>query len=150
MKTKRVIRHFCEFCGKGKFSKSWMARHEAHCYKNPERVPYEGELSYIGQTGTYKDFSSEDGPWHEWVEFDPLPKWWPGEGMIFHDGKWYHVPGYRRERAEPGHGCAGGACDTDVYPHELPRIPAAGRWAVLKEHEDMNADALAEKARANL
>jgi hypothetical protein len=136
MITKKVNRYFCEFCRKGKFSAPWIRRHEAHCYKNPSRVPYEGELSYIGLSGVYRDFSDSDGPWHEWVPFDPTPAWWPGEGKIFHDEKWHDVPGYKLTPAPPGHGCAGGACPVEEWPkcghpEGLHKIPAAYRWEAL-------------------
>lgn len=137
MTTKLVKRHFCEFCHKGKFSKPWMERHERHCYKNPGRVPYEGELSFVGQTGRYRNYGgSDDLPdglsWIEWQEYDEMPNWWPGDsGMIFHDGEWHVVEGYRRTPAKGAHGCAGGACDVEEWPKRLNEIPAASRWEHL-------------------
>lgn len=38
MRTKRVLRHYCEHCSKGGFRKPEMARHEQSCVHNPERI----------------------------------------------------------------------------------------------------------------
>lgn len=37
MRTKTVLRYYCEFCSKGMFKKPSMIRHEATCCKNPNR-----------------------------------------------------------------------------------------------------------------
>lgn len=37
MKTKKVLRHYCDFCGKGMFKKPAMEEHEALCTMNPKR-----------------------------------------------------------------------------------------------------------------
>lgn len=38
MRTKKVTRHYCDFCGKGSFKKPTMAEHEAKCFNNPKRI----------------------------------------------------------------------------------------------------------------
>lgn len=38
MRTKRVLRYFCDHCKKGGQSKHHMARHESRCTRNPIRV----------------------------------------------------------------------------------------------------------------
>jgi hypothetical protein len=138
MKSKQVWRYYCEFCGKASLRRHLTARHELHCYKNPDRTPYEGELSYIGLSGTTKDFGPDASigcNWFEWTPFDPPPKWWPGEGKIFHDGQWHDVPGYKLVPAKPGHGCAGGACPEEEWPCiescSLPSLPAKERFNQL-------------------
>lgn len=37
MKTKRVLRYYCEFCGKGGCGAHAMKVHEKHCTMNPDR-----------------------------------------------------------------------------------------------------------------
>ena len=37
MKTKRVLRYYCDFCKKSGCSKHHMERHEEHCTLNPNR-----------------------------------------------------------------------------------------------------------------
>ncbi len=37
MRTKSVLRHYCDFCSKGFFKKPSAEKHEAHCTKNPRR-----------------------------------------------------------------------------------------------------------------
>lgn len=37
MKTKRVLRYYCDHCRKGGCGKAAMIRHELHCIKNPNR-----------------------------------------------------------------------------------------------------------------
>jgi hypothetical protein len=37
MKTKKVTRHYCEFCSKGSFKKPTMEHHESVCFNNPKR-----------------------------------------------------------------------------------------------------------------
>lgn len=37
MRTKRVLRYFCDFCSKGMFQKPAMLRHEVICLQNPGR-----------------------------------------------------------------------------------------------------------------
>lgn len=38
MRTKKVVRYYCDHCAKGMFKKPSMARHELVCYRNPKRV----------------------------------------------------------------------------------------------------------------
>lgn len=46
-----------------------------------------------------------------------LPPWHPGTaGMIYNGNAWVKVPGYAQIPAKPGHGCAGGAPDEEVWP----------------------------------
>lgn len=37
MRTKKVTRHFCDYCGKGSSTRPAMERHEAVCFRNPRR-----------------------------------------------------------------------------------------------------------------
>jgi hypothetical protein len=46
MKTKSVLRHYCEFCGKGSFKKPSMIAHEASCTLNSNRVCFLCEQSF--------------------------------------------------------------------------------------------------------
>ncbi len=142
MKTKKVSRYYCDFCNKGKLSKPWMVKHERHCYKNPDRVPYEGELAYIGFTGKVADYGCDDAlpdglRWLEWQEYDPLPKWWPGEGMIFHAGGWHKVEGHKIIIPTGAHGYGGGPPPSDEWPicgnQPLNEWGAANRWEALKQ-----------------
>lgn len=38
MRTKKVTRHYCDFCSKGAFKRPTMERHESGCTLNPNRV----------------------------------------------------------------------------------------------------------------
>lgn len=38
MRSKRVIRYYCDFCNRGKFRKPDMEKHERGCTANPNRV----------------------------------------------------------------------------------------------------------------
>jgi hypothetical protein len=38
MKSKQVIRYYCDYCKKTGYSKGHMAKHEIHCTKNPDRI----------------------------------------------------------------------------------------------------------------
>jgi len=38
MRTKRVLRYYCDHCRKGSCGKASMAKHEARCIHNPERT----------------------------------------------------------------------------------------------------------------
>lgn len=38
MRSKKVTRHYCDHCNRGSFKKPSMARHEASCYHNRQRV----------------------------------------------------------------------------------------------------------------
>jgi len=37
MKTRTVKRHYCDYCRKASFQRPSMERHEAACFKNPNR-----------------------------------------------------------------------------------------------------------------
>lgn len=37
VRTKRVLRHFCDHCKRGGFQKHSMQRHENACFRNPKR-----------------------------------------------------------------------------------------------------------------
>lgn len=37
MKSKRVLRYYCDFCRKSGCNKSCMEKHEVHCIRNPNR-----------------------------------------------------------------------------------------------------------------
>lgn len=111
----------CEFCRRKKaMRKSVTVKHESTCYKNPSRVPYPGELTFVGQTGKERNYGFDEsinGTWLEWVEHDQMPAWWPGDtGMMWTGQEWLTVPGYYRFPAKPGHGCAGGAPDEEEWP----------------------------------
>lgn len=130
----------CEFCKRKKAQrKSVTLKHEATCYKNPSRVPYPGELTFIGQTGTVESFGYEEsigGEWREWVEKEEMPVWWPGDtGMLWTGVEWVKVPGYTTVPAKPGHGCAGGAPYEEEWPEfdetPLHLMPAKKRLDVL-------------------
>lgn len=98
----------CSFCAKKKWvRKSRTITHELTCYKNPDRVPYVGEMTFIGQTGKIVDYGHDDsvnGRWLEWNDHE-MPKWWPGEsGMIWTGEEWIKVPGYSVTTATGAHG----------------------------------------------
>lgn len=38
MRSKKVIRYYCDHCNRGMFQKPAMARHEARCYRNKQRT----------------------------------------------------------------------------------------------------------------
>lgn len=38
MKTKRVLRYWCDHCNKSGGRKDAMIKHEKHCIKNPQRI----------------------------------------------------------------------------------------------------------------
>lgn len=38
MRTKKVTRHYCDFCSKGSFKRPTMEKHESGCTLNPDRV----------------------------------------------------------------------------------------------------------------
>jgi hypothetical protein len=38
MRQKAVTRYYCDFCSKGSLSRASMAKHEAHCCRNPDRA----------------------------------------------------------------------------------------------------------------
>lgn len=117
----------CSFCKRKKAARRGLIeKHESHCFKNDDRVPFVGELTFIARTGEIVNYGHKeeiDGVWLEWQEHEEMPPWWPGApGMIYDGTAWRPVPGYRLEPPEPGHGCAGGACEREIWP-ELDGIP---------------------------
>lgn len=124
MPTKHTA-YGCEFkCGRRRLaSKQKITRHEKHCLKNPDRVPWDGEITSFKQTGKMRDYGYHDcinGSWYEWVDFDVMPDWWPGQGKIYIKGEWHDVPGYKCEVITGAHGCAGGAGCEDIWPKNMP------------------------------
>ena len=67
--TVRIWR--CEHCRKHRHSR-WPADHEAHCYANPARVPWEGELVHAAD--------ETDQQWR--------PAGEAGEVFLYHNGEW--------------------------------------------------------------
>lgn len=137
MREKTVKRFYCDFCRKAGFKRKQIETHERHCYRNPKRVPYEGELTYSGQMGRVEDFGDFGGPegsrWLEWVWHESMPAWWPGAaGMIYHEGAWYNVPGHTVTYPTGAHGYAGGPPPEDEWPtfQGIPvnEFPARVRW----------------------
>lgn len=105
--------------------KSRVLKHEKHCYKNIDRSPRDGELTYIKQTGKIVDYGYDDSihmNWYEWNDHKEMPAWWPGEGKIYINGKWFDVEGYLNKVIEGGHGCAGGAGSEDVWPDDIHKM----------------------------
>lgn len=49
MKTKRVLRYYCDFCRKSGCRKDCIEKHEAHCIRNPNRKCGMCELAGIAQ-----------------------------------------------------------------------------------------------------
>jgi hypothetical protein len=122
----------CQFkCGaKWNPSKKKMSSHEIHCYKNPNRTPRDGELTYFKQTGRIVDYGYDDsinGTWYEWNKYEEMPKWWPGEGKIYINGKWVDVDGYSCEPITGAHGCAGGAGCEDKWPDDINKMKTRER-----------------------
>jgi len=64
MITKKVSRHYCEFCHRGSFKKPTMAKHERGCGLNPNRIcglcEY-AELQQVSPAQLVKSF--EDSGW---------------------------------------------------------------------------------------
>lgn len=127
-----------------------MEKHERSCHKNPNRVPYEGELTYSAQTGNVVNFGTDDNlpdglSWLEWVEHEKMPSYWPGKpGMIYHHGEWHEVPGYQTDVPKGAHGYVGGPPPFDLWPKygetPLNEFPAIQRWEAMQtilhpEHE---------------
>jgi len=86
-----------------------MTNHETHCFKNEHRIPYEGEIS------------------RPWICFDPdgdgpaddEPEGAPHSGMIYHEGQWLDVPGYKNHEFPVINGTP------------LDKIPAGSRFDAL-------------------
>lgn len=96
--SRRVTRWYCETCSKGFWKHEQADRHEPHCYRRDDRVPWPGELSSIRATGrnSFEDYGA-------WVSHTP-PVWWPGAGKLWTGAQWVDVAGYRCSRNETGAG----------------------------------------------
>jgi hypothetical protein len=79
MKSRQVTRWKCDYCPKSGQVRSRIALHEKHCFRNPDRSPWLGELT---------DCMNAD------------ETWWPGEGKIWNGARWCDVPGYDSSRVE--------------------------------------------------
>ena len=95
----------CEFkCGnRWTANKARVIEHERHCYKNPDRIPRDGELT-----------------WFKQIAYDKIPDWWPGIGKIYISGKWHDVDGYKSEPI-------GGAGCKDVWPDKIGQMNTRDR-----------------------
>lgn len=59
MRTKKVTRHYCDFCSKGGFKIPTMQAHEAVCFSNPKRSCFMCENA-MTDTGEYaKEFAKQ-------------------------------------------------------------------------------------------
>lgn len=79
MKRVKISRYKCGFCNKTRSAKVSMLIHEKHCFKNPDRIPYEGEITKYPMV--------EDPPDEAWEV--------PASGMIYRNGKWVDIKGYK-------------------------------------------------------
>lgn len=123
---KKKTTYGCEFsCGmRYSTNVNRVKEHEKHCYKNPDRLPRSGELTYFKQTGKIVDYGYDDSinmNWYEWNDHDTMPEWWPGTGRIYISGVWHNVEGYKAEAIGGAHGCAGGAGCEDIWPDALDK-----------------------------
>ena len=82
MRTLRVTRYGCDFCRHSRSSAEAIKQHQLHCFKNPNRIPYDGEI-----TKPWICFGDESEP--------PEDAWeHPGDGKIWTGTEWIAVPGY--------------------------------------------------------
>jgi len=121
--TKRKMwRYYCGFCRKkAACHPTTVKRHEVHCFLNPNRIPYLGEMTSVKRTGKDKDFGWQEDMnchWYEWVPYsdEQMPAWWPGEGKIFDGKQWHSVSGYSIGHPTGAHGYAGGPPPYDIWP----------------------------------
>ena len=121
---KRVKRWGCPYCTFVRVTKcKGLLVHIKHCWKNPNREPFAGELSRHDESFEIVDYGpmGDEGPpglnWLEPVEVE-TPKWWPGHGYIYTGDHWAEVPGYGLVPIGGAHGCAGG----DPYMDEWPEV----------------------------
>ena len=118
----KVTRYKCEFCKRCYQSNSYAKKHEAICFKNPDRELRSGELA-IWETlpNQLKQLNSYGVANSDWLE--PLErrfdfsgklngayKWWPktedgeiGLGFIYENGKWAKIPDYTPPNFAPGY-----------------------------------------------
>ena len=93
-KTRRV--YVCEFCGRTVLTKATMTRHEPHCFKNPGRIPREGEQT------AWVWLCKHDYRWRRRLE-GSFPEWWPRDREAPHYGcgqqwdgrQWKPIKGYK-------------------------------------------------------
>jgi hypothetical protein len=124
MRAIRVTRYRCDFCGRSWSRRPAAERHERHCFKRSDRVPYLGELTHASRAGEVVDFGlghfapgAMDGEhWYEWVDWDPVPEWWPGPGKIWNGESWERVEGWSWATEAQPNGCAGGGPPIDSWP----------------------------------
>ncbi len=128
----------CEYCYKHSTSKGVITKHEKHCYKNPNRIPREGELAIwdtfprelmvddsYGVIGS--DFQHpKEHPAKELLE---KFKWWPldqggclGLGFIYLNDEWFAIPGYI-----PPHFAPGFSWRPEIIPQWLKEVSSTGR-----------------------
>lgn len=71
MKSRKVLRYYCDHCGRGNWKKAGCAEHESRCFNNPARCPVDGELY------PYPDIRKRNGDEvdHIWPQYywDPDP-----------------------------------------------------------------------------
>ncbi len=135
--TVRIWR--CEHCRKHRHSR-FPADHEAHCYANPERVPWEGELCHSSS----------------WPEGDPYcDSWRPqgddGEVFIYHAGGWVSL-GLHGYDSWPEWQNEDVSCETGARVGQnlsLKMCPAKDRWEAAIEcgYVDEETPTRAEVAR---
>ncbi len=94
----RLTRYRCIHCHRSWSDRRSATKHAAHCFKNPQRKPYVGELTSLNFTGRWTAACScaacGDSNPPEFVEHETMPAWWPGEGKIWDGAAWRDVPGY--------------------------------------------------------
>lgn len=153
---KEINAYRCEHCRKVYLSRHGCAKHETGCYKNPNRKPRLGELTFCRMAGRLLDYDiSADADsyppgmaWLEWTwHSEAPPPWWPtgdwvdGCGHIYTESGWIAVNGHRLDYPEGAHGCAGGPSPFDAWPEvhvgmgqmvSLERLPARCRLEHLR------------------
>ncbi len=112
MKTIHPIRYKCDHCTKSFSRKPSAESHELHCWKNPFRTPFLGELTSVKWTGEIVNYGrgpfGDNGPdgmdCNGWPLDEVTPRWrvceldrlqpWrsPVEPETFHP--WELGPGY--------------------------------------------------------
>ncbi len=113
--NKRTI-YYCSHCERRHYHSSAPRRHhEGHCFKNPDRAPYFGELTSAEHLGSY-DWDPDDS--------DDAAPWWPGEtGLMFTWHGWVRVPGYAQEGRRGGSSYGEVWPEMDVGPERRLRLP---------------------------
>ena len=138
--TVRIWR--CEHCRKHRHSR-WPADHEAHCYANPARVPWEGELVHAAD--------ETDQQWR------PAGEAVAGDVFLYHEGRWvslgkhgadwpeWQSATYQDNEYGPHPFGDGGLCQPAL---SLKMCPAKDRWEAAVEcgYVDEETPARAEVA----